>query len=93
MNSSLPCMGHSCMYQQIIILWISNINYVHLIPCVQESTVATVSPPTPGVAGRDTPTSSGSRISLLVILIVGAIILLMVVSGLAVVFFGRRKEG
>ncbi|XP_064384495.1 uncharacterized protein LOC135333455 [Halichondria panicea] len=58
-----------------------------------ESIVATVSPPTPGVAGRDTPTSSGSRISLLVILIVGAIILLMVVSGLAVVFFGRRKEG
>ncbi len=90
MNSSLP--WAIIVYVSANIFWIANI-YVHLIPCMQESIVATVSPPTPGVAGRDTPTSSGSRISLLVILIVGAIILLMVVSGLAVVFFGRRKEG
>ena len=62
---------------------------------MQESTVATVSPPTQkeGAEGRDTPTSSGSRISLLVILVIGAIIVLMIVTGLALVFFGGRKEG
>ncbi len=60
---------------------------------VQVLAVPTDDPTTKGVELEDTPTSSGSRISLLIILVVSAVILILIVTGLAFIFFSSRNSG
>ena len=83
-----PCLKH-CMYQLSTVITSHFQVYPAPLdgPQEQASRPATNPPP-----DQDPPSPGGSHISLVVVMVLGFVLVVMAVSGLAMVFFGRRRS-